>query len=76
MDRNYASHIVLIANTPTQAESQLHSQEREAGGIGFHLSADETEYMCFNQKGDISFEISEQVHLPRKQRFINWEWHQ
>ena len=28
--------------------------ERAAGGIGFHVNANKTEYMCFNQIGDIS----------------------
>ena len=25
-----------------------------AGGIGLHVNAEKTEYMCFNQRGDIS----------------------
>ena len=44
-------YIALLANTPTQGESLLHSLERAAGGIG--LNADKTEYMCFNQRGNI-----------------------
>ena len=32
----------------------LHSQERTATGIGPHVNAHKTEYMCFNQTGDIS----------------------
>ena len=48
--------IALLANTPTQAKSLLHSLENAAYGIGFHVNADKTECMCFNQnpKGDIS----------------------
>ena len=46
--------MALLANTPTQAESLLHSLERVAAGIGLHVNADKTEYMCFNQRGDIS----------------------
>ena len=30
------------------------NREQEAGGIGLHANADKTEYICFNQKGDIS----------------------
>ena len=26
----------------------------QTGGIGLHVNADKTEYMCFNQRGDIS----------------------
>ena len=53
-DVNYADDIALLANTPDQAETMLHSLERAATGIGLHVNADKTEYICFNQKGDIS----------------------
>ena len=51
--------IALLANTPAQDtpaqdESLLHGLEWTAGGIGLHINADKTEYLCFNQKGDIS----------------------
>ena len=32
----------------------LHSLEQAAGGIGLSLNADEMEYMCYNQKAEIS----------------------
>ena len=44
----------ILANTPNQAETQLLSLERAAAGIGLHINANKTEYMCFNQTGDIS----------------------
>ena len=44
----------LLANTSSQTESQLHSPEWAAGGIGLHMNADKTENMCFNQRGNIS----------------------
>ena len=53
-DVYYADDIALLANTPTQIETLQHSLERAAAGIGFHFNADKTEYMCFNQRGDIS----------------------
>ena len=43
-----------MPNTPNQAEIQLHSLERAAAGTGLHVNAHKTEYMCFNQAGDIS----------------------
>ena len=46
-DALYADDIVA------QAKSQLHSLEQVVGGIGLHVNADKTEYMCFNQRGDI-----------------------
>ena len=53
-DADYADDIALLANTPTQAETLLHSLERAAAGTGLHVNEDKTEYMCFHQRGDIS----------------------
>ena len=49
-DADYTDDIALLA----QAETLLHSLERAAAGIGLHVNAHKTEYMCFNQTGDIS----------------------
>ena len=51
---DYADDIAILANTPNQAEILLHSLERAAAGIGLHVNAHKTEYMCYNQTGDIS----------------------
>ena len=40
---DYADDIALLANTPTQAETLLHSLERADGGIGLHVNANKTE---------------------------------
>ena len=48
MDVDYANDIVLLANTPAQAETQLHCLEQSTPSIGFHVNAHKTEYMCFN----------------------------
>ena len=53
-DADYADDIAIRANTPNQAETLLHSLERAAAGIGLHVNAHKTEYMCFNHTGDIS----------------------
>ena len=53
-DADYADDIALLANTPNQTETLLHSLERAAAGIGLHVNAQKTEFMCFNQKGNIS----------------------
>ena len=44
----------LLANTPTQAKTLLHSLEQAAAGMDLHVNAHKTEYLCFNQRGDIS----------------------
>ena len=54
LDADYADDIALLANTPAQVQSLLHSLERVAGDIGLHVNADKTEFMCFNLRGDIS----------------------
>ena len=53
-DAGYADDIAILANTPDQAETLLHSLERAAASIGLHVNAHKTEYMCYNQTGDIS----------------------
>ena len=47
-DVDYADDIALLANTPTQPESLLHSIERAAGCIGLQVNAHNTEYICSN----------------------------
>ena len=53
IDMDHDNDIVLLANTPAQAETLLHSLEWAAAGISLHVNLHETEYMCFNQRGDI-----------------------
>ena len=50
---DYADDKVFLANAPAQAKNLLHSRELAAAGIGLHVYAHQTEYMCFNQKCDI-----------------------
>ena len=69
-DADYADDIALLANTTAQAESLLQSLERAAARIGLHVNADKTEYMCFNERGDIT-QNGRKVHLPRKQCLIS-----
>ena len=53
-DTDYADDIAILANTPNQAETRQHSLERAAAGIGLHVNERKTEYVCYNQTGDIS----------------------
>ena len=53
-DADYADDIALLANTPKQVETLVHSLERAATAIGLHVNAHKTEYMCYNQTGDIT----------------------
>ena len=60
----------LLANTPTQAETLLHSLEPAAADIGLHINADKTECMCFNQRGDISTLNSSSLKLVDKLTYL------
>ena len=53
-DTDYTDDMTFIANTLVQAESLLHILEQAACIIGLQVSTDKTEYMWFNQTGDIS----------------------
>ena len=53
-DADYVDDTTLLANTPIQAETLLHSLEWAAAGIGLYVNSHKMEYMCFNQIGDIS----------------------
>ena len=53
-DADYADNIAILANTPNQAEILLHSLERAAAGISLYVNAYKTDYMSYNQTGDIS----------------------
>ena len=69
-DADYADDIALLANTPTQAETLLHSLELAAAGIGLHANAHKTENMCFNQTGDISILNGSPLNLVDKFTYL------
>ena len=52
-DADYADDIDLLANAQAQVGTLLYSLEQAAAGIGLHGKAHKTEYMSFNQTGDI-----------------------
>ena len=53
-DADYTDDIAILANTPNQAETLLHSLERAATGFGLHVNAHKTEYIYYNKTGDIT----------------------
>ena len=67
---DYADDIAIVANTPDQAKTLLHSLELAATGIGLHVNAHKTEYMCFNQTGDISTLDGTSLKLVDKVTFL------
>ena len=66
-DADYADDIALLVNTPTL----LHSLKRAAAGIGLHVKPDKTEYMCFNQTGDISTFNGSSLKLVDKLTYVS-----
>ena len=69
-DADNADGISLLANTPTQAETLLHSLERAAAGIGLHVNADKTDYNCFHQRDDIFILNGSSLKLVDKFTFL------
>ena len=65
-DTDYANDIAILANTPNQAETLLHSLERAVAGIGLHVNVHKTEHMCYNQAGDISTQDRTSLKLVDK----------
>ena len=70
IDADYADDIAIMANTPNQAETLLHSLERAVAGIGLHVNPHKTEYMCFNQTGDISTQDGNSLKLVNKFTYL------
>ena len=52
------------------AETLLYSLERSAAGIGLRVNAHKTEYMCFNQTGDISTLNGSRLELVDKFTYL------
>ena len=69
-DANYTDDIALLANTPAQAKTLLHSLEQAAGGIGLHVNTDKTESMYFNQRGKISTLNGSSLKLVEKFAYL------
>ena len=44
---DYTDDLALLANTPAQAESLLHSLGQAASGIGLYMNSDKTKFKCF-----------------------------
>ena len=66
-DADYVDDIAILANTPDQAKTLLHSLEQAATGIGLYVNAHKTEYMCYNQTVHIS--TLEGTHLKLEDKF-------
>ena len=69
-DADNIDDIALLANTPSQTEILQHSLERAATGIGLYVNAHKTDYMCFNQTGDISTQNGSSLKLVDKLTYL------
>ena len=54
MCRYVNAYFQLVKSPNVTITMTQHSLERAAAGIGLHVNAHKTEFMCFNLKGDIS----------------------
>ena len=69
-DMDYTNDIALLVNIPTQAETQIHSLECAADGIGLHVNKHKTEYTSFNRRGNISTLNSSSLKLVYKFTYL------
>ena len=69
-DADYANDIVLLANAPAQAKTLQHILERVVAGIGLQVNTHKTEYMCFNQTGNISILNGSSLKLVDKFTYL------
>ena len=90
-DAVYADDIALLANTPNQAETLLHSLERSAACNDLHVNAHKAVYVLHVNAQKTVYvlqpnrrhfhtrrnlsETIRQIHLPRKQCLINRKRH-
>ena len=52
-DADYADDLALITNKIKDAEKLLHALEDTAAQIGLYINAGKTEFICYNQNGEI-----------------------
>ena len=69
-DADYTDDIGLLANTPAQGKTLLHSLEWVTASIDLHVNAHKTEYMCFTQAGDISTPNGSPLKLVSKFTYL------
>ena len=60
-DADYADDIALLSDFVQDAQIILHNLETASKEVGLYLNAKKTEYMCFNQDGDIKTLDGEQI---------------
>ena len=53
-DSVYVDDLALLANTPASSEPLPHSLEQTSRGVGLHVNANKTDFMCFKREGAIS----------------------
>ena len=68
--RQYLAETITDANTHTQAEFLRHYPEKSVGGIGFHVNANKTEFICFKPTGDKSTLNGDSLKLVDKFLYI------
>ena len=49
-DGDYTDDLALFANTPSLAESMVHSLKQAEGGNGLYVNTNKTKFMCFKQE--------------------------
>ena len=63
-------YIYIYIYKPNQVKTLLPTFERAAAGIDLHVNAHKTEYMCYNQTGDISTLDETSLKLVNKFNYL------
>ena len=78
-ETDYAADVVLLANTPDQAESLLRSLEQTAKSNGLYVNANKTEFMSFKLERSNSnlrskhLKVIKPVEMPRQRYLIYYK---
>ena len=67
-DADYTDDLALLADTPAQVKSLLHSLEQAARGIGLYI--DKTVFMCFDQDCAIFSLNSKPLKIVNQFRYL------
>ena len=77
-DTDYTDDLTLLANTPTQAKSQLDSVKQAEWGICINVIANKIDFVSFKQEGAIFKwqidKIRKQDYKLRQHNLIYWNW--
>ena len=71
-DVDYADDLALASDIIEDAEKLLYSLESAAKQIGLHINAKKTEFMCYNQTGQIKSLSGHDIKHVESNILLTW----